>query len=506
MVVEPMVADLIRGLPVRVHCGSADVEITGIVEDSRKATSGCLFVARSGLHMDGRQFIPDAIARGAAVILTDDAQALAGREALAGRLTGLVCENVAEVSAIVIERHFGNPSAQIDLVGITGTNGKTTTAFLVHQLLNGAGVRCGLIGTVQNDDGVAITAANLTTPAAIDLSRMMRTLVDHGGKACVMEASSHALHQHRAAGLQFRVGIFTNLTGDHLDYHQSMDAYFDAKAMLFEALPQRGLAIINADDPAGVRMAKRTRARVLMCSQVDGGADCFASIGRVNINSMNVQFRGPWGQWTMDLPLIGKHNVCNAMQALAACHALGVEPDVLRRGLAQCSAPPGRLEPVTAMHDPYAVLVDYAHTDDALDNVLRSLRPIVARGGKLRVVFGCGGDRDRTKRPRMAAVACALADDVMITSDNPRTEDPQAIIDEICTGVPHDHQCTLQCLADRAEAIAAAVDRIEQGDVLLIAGKGHEDYQIIGTVKRPFDDRKIAAAALASRKAKVGAA
>jgi UDP-N-acetylmuramoyl-L-alanyl-D-glutamate--2,6-diaminopimelate ligase len=311
-----------------------------------------------------------------------------------------------------------------------------------------------------------------------------------------MEASSHALHQKRAAAIAFKIGVFTNLTGDHLDYHQTMDAYFDAKAMLFESLPVDGVAVINIDDPAGAAMAKRTRAKVLTCSLHDGSASCHANMGEQSLNSIDAMFVGPWGKFDACLPLVGAHNVINALQAAAVCHALGLDGNSLKQSLETCSAPPGRLEPVTGPKDSFAVLVDYAHTDDALDNVLRGLKPIVQAGAKLRVVFGCGGDRDRTKRPRMAKVACRWADEVIVTSDNPRTEDPQVIIDEIRAGVPEARLASTLFVIDREAAIHEAIRRTGDGDILLVAGKGHEDYQIIGTTKRPFDDRKVAAAAL----------
>lgn len=490
-------AELIGGLPVTLVRGSADAVIRDIVEDSRCVTRGCLFIARSGTKTDGRKFIVDAAAGGAAAVLSDNAGHVPNGVA------ALVCRDVPLASALIAERFFGNPSSELKLIGVTGTNGKTTVTYLIRHLLGSAGIKCGLIGTVQIDDGATVMAANLTTPPSIELSRTLRAMVDHGCRACVMETSSHALHQKRAAGLQFQVGVFTNLTGDHLDYHQTMEAYLDAKAILFENLPRTGFAIINRDDPASDQLVQRTRARVITCSAADRSADCRAKIGSQTITCTAAIFSGPWGKFECNVPLIGRHNVMNALQALAVGHAMGLDRETLREAIATCKAPPGRLEPVTAMHDDFAVLVDYAHTDDALENVLRALRPIVPSGGKLRVVFGCGGDRDRTKRPRMARVACKYADDVIITSDNPRTEDPQAIIDEIRTGVPHDRVGDVLAIVDRAQAIHAAIERTGDGDIVLIAGKGHEDYQIIGTTKRPFDDRHVAAAALAARKTKV---
>jgi len=494
-------ASLVRGRP--------DLDITGIVEDSRQAAAGCLFIARSGTKDDGRAYIQAAIAAGAAAVLTADPQAIPHGTA------ALIAADPAEAGATLAERFHNNPSSKLKLVGITGTNGKTTIAFLIHQFLNRAGMTCGLMGTVHIDDGRTTVPANLTTPSAIEISTLLAAMVRNGCKACVMESSSHALHQKRTAGLAFKAGVFTNLTGDHLDYHKSMDAYRDAKAILFASLPANGVAVLNADDLASDAMAIVARARIIRCStstsveaasaesrqgQVGkdvGRADCTARTIQSTIKHTRVAMRGPWGEWNINLPLIGGHNVMNALQALATAHALGVPVDSLRETLETCVAPPGRLEPVTTADDPFTVLVDYAHSDDALENVLRSLRPLVMTGASLRVVFGCGGDRDRTKRPRMAAVACRWADDVIITSDNPRTEDPQSIIEMIRAGVPNDRLGQMTSQVDRAAAIALALERAAEGDIILIAGKGHEDYQIIGTTRRPFDDRRIAAAALA---------
>jgi UDP-N-acetylmuramoyl-L-alanyl-D-glutamate--2,6-diaminopimelate ligase len=315
--------------------------------------------------------------------------------------------------------------------------------------------------------------------------------------AAVMEVSSHALHQGRTAGLPFDVGVFTNLSGDHLDYHGTPDAYGEAKATLLRSLPAAGWAVVNMDDPAASRMTNGCRARVLSCSLADPRADCRARIHHQSITGIDAEFSGPWGSFDVQLPLAGRHNVANALEASAACFTLGVDRSTLPDALACCPAPPGRLEPVTEPGDPVTVLVDYAHTDDALANVLRTLRPLVPDGASLRVVFGCGGDRDRTKRPRMGQVAAQLADELYVTSDNPRTEDPQAIIDEITKGIPGLRWPDTVLLVDRKLAIESAIDRTRPGDVVLIAGKGHEPYQIVGSEKRPFDDRLTAAEALA---------
>jgi len=493
--------DLIDNLPITLLRGNGDVNITELVEDSRHASPSCFFIARPGTKTDGRKFIADAIKAGAVGVLAGEAASIPDG------VTALVSDDVPMATALLAERFFGHPTSHLKLIGITGTNGKTTTAHLVHQLLNANGIRCGLIGTVQIDDGAKVAPAELTTPPAIELSRLLRSMVDHGCRACVMETSSHALHQKRTAGLNFHVGVFTNLTGDHLDYHQTMESYRDAKRILFQSLNRDAFVVVNIDDPAGPAMLDGCPATPLECSQSDAEAKCHAAIGRQTLTHIESTFHGPWGSIECDLPLIGRHNVFNAMQALAVCHVLGLNPEALRAGIERCKAPPGRLEPVTNPAHPFAVLVDYAHTDDALENVLRALRPIVsASHGKLRVVFGCGGDRDCSKRPRMARVACKYADDVIITSDNPRTEDPQAIVDEVFRGVPDDKLLSVIRIIDRAEAIRASLDRARPGDLVLIAGKGHEDYQIIGTVKRPFDDRLVAVDALRNHRSKVGAA
>jgi UDP-N-acetylmuramoyl-L-alanyl-D-glutamate--2,6-diaminopimelate ligase len=495
-------AELIDNLPVRLVRGpreSADQIVAAVVEDSRDAVPGCLFIARSGLKRDGREFIADAIASGASVVLTDDA--------------GVVPEGVAVLkatdtplaAALLAERFHGSPSHRLDLIGVTGTNGKTTTTHLVHQLLNGSASplhTCGLIGTVQIDDGSGDSGARrpgegLTTPPAVELSRLLRSMVDHGCDACVMEVSSHALDQQRVAALDFDIAVFTNLgggVGDHMDYHGSMEHYIAAKTKLFEMA--RRFAIVNADDPAAAHFIQAARGSVLTCSLRDSSAGCHASVVCETITDCDVHFSGPWGAFDVRLPLCGRHNVMNALQAAAVAHVLGVDADALQSALASCIAPPGRLEPVTTSHDPFAVYVDYAHTDDALEHVLRTLRPLVPAGGRLHVVFGCGGDRDRSKRARMAAVACRYADEVVVTSDNPRTENPQRILDDIRAGVPSERLDDTVFVLDRAEAIETAIAGARDGDVVLVAGKGHEDYQIIGETKHPFDDRLVVAAVL----------
>ena len=493
---------LIAGLDVTVPA-AVDPVIWNLAEDSRKVRQGACFFARVGTKADGRAFIADAIARGAVAVIAPKGSP--APEGMPSTVAWVEAADPALAAALIAERFHGSPSRTLELVGVTGTNGKTTIAYLVQQLLAASGLRTGLVGTVEIDDGAARVPSQLTTPPALELSELFARMVDHGCRAAAMEVSSHSLDQKRVAGLSFRTAIFTNLTGDHLDYHGTMERYADAKATLFSMLDPSGTAIVNIDDPWSrvmLEAAKRSGARVLRVSLVDPTADCFGTVHRMGLESMDVTFRGPWGLIEMKLPLVGRHNAMNALEAAAAAWTRGVDQARLAHALSVCAAPPGRLQPVAVGGAGFSVLVDYAHSDDALANVLGALRPTVPAGGRLRVVFGCGGDRDRTKRPRMAKVACEGADEVIVTSDNPRTEDPQAIIEEILAGVPGEARARVVVEADRAQAIALAVSTAREGDIILIAGKGHEDYQIIGTEKRNFDDRREAEAALRMRMAK----
>lgn len=440
-------------------------------------------------------------------MLTDDASVDTGGACL------LVCDDLAGTTACMAEHFFGNPSQQLHLIGVTGTNGKTTTVHLVQQMLKNAGLKCGLIGTVQIDDGFEVCRGTLTTPMAIDLSRTLSRMVQAGCQCAVMEASSHALHQGRTAGLHFRTALFTNLTGDHLDYHLTMDRYAESKAILFKGLPCKrdgGTAILNAEDPWSERMVRESRAKVVGFGFQHGigsrAAHCEETLTADVVSMSTRGTRSTWRGCGLDgeltLPLLGMHNVANAMGAALIGRECGLSREQIVEALAKCVAPPGRLEPVLSEADKveFSVLVDYAHSDDALNNVLRAARSIVPVGGRLVVMFGCGGDRDRTKRPRMAATACGLADVVWITSDNPRTESPDAIIAEVLSGVPAGSGGRVRVEADRLLAIRRVIlEEAQSGDVIVLAGKGHEDYQIIGTTKRPFDDRQVAREAIEAR-------
>jgi UDP-N-acetylmuramoyl-L-alanyl-D-glutamate--2,6-diaminopimelate ligase len=505
-------AVLMDGLPIRLLAGPRSVRVTDLTEDSRSVLPGSLFVARRGLKHDGRAFVAGAVGAGASAVLTDDPDLPLARTPAPG-VALLLADDLPLAQAQLAERFYGSPSARLMLCGATGTNGKTTITYLIHQLLNRAGIRCGLIGTVCVDDGVETAPAHLTTPPAMELSRTMHRMVEAGCRACAMETSSHSLDQQRVGALRYRVGVFTNLSHDHLDYHGTMDAYALAKARLFAMLPAEGTAIVNADDEHAPVMLAGCRARRITCSQVSPQADVYARAGACTTSSTVVRVRAPWtdGEATILLPLVGAHNVMNAVQAATAAWAMGMDAPSIVAGLAHVHAPPGRLEPITPVGAPVQAYVDYAHSDDSLRRVLGVLREALRRAAsstashpaRLVCVFGCGGDRDRTKRPKMGAAAAELADVSIVTSDNPRTEQPGAIIDQILAGVPADRRDTVTVHADRARAIHAAAAILQPGDVLLIAGKGHEDYQILpdpsspgGTRRIHFDDRQVGREAL----------
>jgi UDP-N-acetylmuramoyl-L-alanyl-D-glutamate--2,6-diaminopimelate ligase len=531
-----LLGQLISGLAIRVEAPAggaggewSQIRITDITEDSRTVMPGSLFIARTGERSDGRAFASAAARAGAAAVLSEapaPGLSLGPHDAVPAILT---TDNLALITAQLAERFYGSPASKLAMIGVTGTNGKTTIAFLIHQLLNDLGMRTGMMGTVLIDDGTEVAPAQLTTPMALEVSLTLSRMVEAGCTACVMEASSHALDQCRVGapgGARFRVGVFTNLTHDHLDYHGTMERYADAKAVLFAGLPdagdradQGGLAVINADDQWSGRMIRDTRARVVRCtmrtrhSAGEPVADWSARIIGGDLTGTQVEIFGPWrvpgsaGEpWRIRVPLIGTHNVMNALQAAAVVVGLGIDPARVREALGRVAAPPGRLEPVSPKESPLAVFVDYAHTDDALRRVLTLMRTTIATRGKGRLwcVFGCGGDRDRTKRPKMGAVAAELSDVAIITSDNPRRENPRMIIDEILAGVRPELRPRVVIEEDRALAIARAVAGAGEGDMVLIAGKGHEEYQIVpdgkgSTIKKDFSDRQEARKALIAR-------
>ncbi|MCW5765153.1 MAG: UDP-N-acetylmuramoyl-L-alanyl-D-glutamate--2,6-diaminopimelate ligase [Phycisphaeraceae bacterium] len=505
-----LLSALIQDLGLEPSGGPAlPVRVCDITEDSRTVMPGSLFVARLGARTDGRVHIPAAVRAGAVAVLCD--RPAPASLVLPPGVALLTADDVPLAAARLAERFYGNPSRRLGCVGVTGTNGKTTITWLIHQLLNHGALRCGLIGTVIVDDGSEPAPASLTTPPALEISRLLAKMLECGCRAAAMEVSSHALDQRRVAALRFSAGVFTNLSHDHLDYHGTMERYADAKALLFAMLPPAddgGLAIVNADDPWHRRMLADCRARVWRCTlSGQPGCDLSASILASGPAWTDFSLAAPWGRWErVRLPLIGDHNVMNAVQAAAGAVHAGLAPSRVLELLPSLTAPPGRMQPVSRPGDPIGVYVDYAHSDDSLRRVLAVCRTAVQRSGRgrVRVVFGCGGDRDRAKRPKMGAAAAELADAVTITSDNPRTEDPRAIIDAVLAGVPPHARAKVAVEPDRARAIASAVAAANDADIVLIAGKGHEDYQILpdgrgGTSRIHFDDAEHARAALAAR-------
>lgn len=501
---------LVQGLTVEIRRGPAapeDPRVCDFTEDSRTALPGSLFVARAGLVSDGRRHIGEAVEAGACVVLTDEQ----GASAVPAKAVCVIAADLPLISAIMAERFFGEPSRALFLAAITGTNGKTTTAHLVRGLLAASGVRCGMVGSVEVDDGVNCTPAILTTPTASELSHLFSVMLENGCTAAVIEASSHAIHQRRVAALDIDVAAFTNLTQDHLDYHGTIENYAAAKAELFSWLKPSALAVVNAEDPHHNTMLADCGSRELMLypsGQEPIGAEDATIRARhaTSVRGMEVEAIGPWGIVSGRVGLVGNFNAANLLTAIAIAHEFGLSADELTRALPSLTPPAGRLEPVSAPDAPYTVLVDFAHTPDALRNAIAAARSQIRGDGLLRVVFGCGGDRDRSKRPLMGRAVTEAADVVYITSDNPRTESPSSIIDDIVSGLTSGERRSAIVHVDRRTAIREAIADLKAGDVVLIAGKGHEPYQLLpdpslqGGIRRvAFDDRDQARRALADR-------
>jgi UDP-N-acetylmuramoyl-L-alanyl-D-glutamate--2,6-diaminopimelate ligase len=458
--------------------GIPDVQITGVCEDSRRAGPGSLFIARPGNNANGAQFMDDARKRGAVAAVV---QTMVGDQSL----PQLVVADAGAAASIFANLYHVNPGKTVKPLAVTGTNGKTTTAYIVRHLLGKAGVRCGMIGTVEIDNGKVRHEAEMTTPSACDVADLLAEMRDNGCGACIMETSSHALHQGRVAGVPFVGAAFTNLTGDHLDYHKTMENYAAAKASLFTSLDPQAVAVVNAGDAYSEQMVAHSVARQFRFG-INRVADYRASNETTSASGTDFVLHAPDGSAKVSMQLIGKHNIENALTAAAlVSQAFSLSVHQIAAGLRDASGAPGRLQQVRN-GQPFAVLVDYAHTDDALQNVLTALRPLTS--GKLRVLFGCGGDRDPFKRPRMARTAEDFADFIYVTSDNPRTEKPQSILDGIAGGFSPAARPRVKFELDRKSAIERILADAEPGDVVLLAGKGHENYQIIGQEKRHFDD------------------
>ncbi|MGE4488590.1 MAG: UDP-N-acetylmuramoyl-L-alanyl-D-glutamate--2,6-diaminopimelate ligase [Kiritimatiellales bacterium] len=476
--------ELLNGLELLEKSGDVSGEITGICYDSRRVTPGALFVALPGAHADGTIFVEDAIRRGAEAVVSEAPCAVGG---------GFPCVQVADARLALAKlstAFFGAPADRLCTVGITGTNGKTTVSFMLREIFKAAGRRPGLIGTVRYEIGDREVPAARTTPESRDVQDMMAQMARSNCDSVIMEVSSHALNQHRVHGILYDAAVFTNLTQDHLDYHGTLEEYFSVKSRLFNQV--RGSAVINRDDPWGRRLLDEKKfLSGLISYGFEEGATVRGLDDRTDAEGSRMRVESPWGHAEISLKLIGHFNLHNALAAFAAAGSLGIPVEIIAHALAEMQCVPGRLESVSARKSK-RVYVDYAHTDDALLNVLTALRAITP--GKLVVVFGCGGNRDTGKRKLMGQVASRLADYTIITNDNPRNEVPEKIAADIATGF--DSERKYEILLDRRAAIIRGIELIGKKDVLLVAGKGHETYQEFAGTIVPFDDRETVREAL----------
>jgi UDP-N-acetylmuramoyl-L-alanyl-D-glutamate--2,6-diaminopimelate ligase len=484
--------------------GDGSAEIADLAYDDRLAGPGTLFFCVRGASADGHEFAPRAVEAGAAALVVERPLGLGVPE--------LRVADARAAMAPLAVRFWGDPTRELRVAGITGTNGKTTTAFLLRQALEGAGVATGLLGTVMQVVGGERSEVVRTTPEAIDLQRTFRAMLDAGDRACAMEVSSHALALGRTAGTRFEVAVFTNLTQDHLDFHADMEDYFAAKRLLFA--PRDGeppaTTVVNVDDAFGRRLAGEIEGALTFSAERAPAADYRAADVAFDASGSRFRCLAPDGEADVSLPLPGHFNVANALAAIAAAGALGVGTADAAGALASARRVPGRLEPVDE-GQPFSVLVDYAHTPDSLENVLAAARRLTR--GRLLCVFGCGGDRDRDKRPLMGAIGARLSDLAVVTSDNPRSEDPDSIVAQVVAGIPGGADGERVVVEpDRRAAIRLALERADEGDTVLIAGKGHEQGQELERGRKiPFDDRRVAAeelraTAAASSEAAVAAA
>jgi UDP-N-acetylmuramoyl-L-alanyl-D-glutamate--2,6-diaminopimelate ligase len=484
-----------------VRADASSGAVSGIAYDSRAVRPGAVFVALKGLHADGTAFVKQAIAKGASAIVSEQPVPPDVH------VPWVTVADARLALAVLAARFYRHPSREMKVVGITGTNGKTTTAYLLASIFEAAGVRCGVLGTVAYRLGPKpedAREAARTTPEAPDVQALLREMVERGCGACIMEVSSHALSLRRVDDTTFAAAVFTNLTRDQLDFHEEMEDYFQAKRRLFEMLPPGAPSLVNVDDPRGVTLADLVERPVTY--GINRTADVTTGPLSFSLEGLTFDVRTPGGTLHIRSALVGRPNVYNILAAVAAATALGVSFDAIERGVAVLEGVPGRFQLASSPKDEVTVVVDYAHTDDALRNLLETARPLAR--GRLITVFGCGGDRDRTKRPLMGAVASRLSDVIVMTSDNPRSEEPQRIIDEIQRGITPDTRkdATQQLLTivDRRTAILKAIEVARPGDLILIAGKGHETYQVIGDKTLPFDDVAVARDALTRRRSNSG--
>ena len=467
----------------------ADCDITGIEHDSRKVTTKNLFVCMEGAHVDGHNFIPQATERGAVAVLTTRKNFTPPEN-----ISAIIVPDMLTALAVIVPYFYDYPARAMRVVGVTGTNGKTTTTYMLREIFQSAGLRVGLIGTIQILIGDESRPNPNTTPNVVDLQHLFAEMRERKIQVVVMEVSSHALAENRVAGIEFDTAVFTNLTQDHLDFHGTMENYLRAKAKLFDMVSRRGrkknkTAVINLDDAASSELLKHCLCEKISYA-IEQNADLRAVDVAVRADGTKFKIRGGFGVMNLSLHVTGIFNVYNVMAAIGAAFAENIRPDVVKRALENFRSVPGRFERIFA-DVPFTVIVDYAHTPDGIKNVLETARQIAK--GKILTVFGCGGDRDNRKRPLMGKIAAELSDVVIATSDNPRTEDPEKILDEIEVGIGSK---THERITDRRAAIFRAIELAQADDVVLILGKGHEDYQILNSGTIHFDDREVANAAI----------
>jgi UDP-N-acetylmuramoyl-L-alanyl-D-glutamate--2,6-diaminopimelate ligase len=491
-----LLMDILRGVTV-VKLQSAmfgrmvltqDVSVDAIRYDSRNVRPGDLFVALRGTAVDGHRYIMEAMNSGASVVVVDDDGSVPDTMFMHQNILKILVPDTRAALAHMAANFYGHPASRMKMVGVTGTNGKTTTTHLIKSILEANGEKVGLIGTIEYKFGEKSIPATHTTPESLELQGFLDEMTRNGCTAAAMEVSSHALAMHRVDGIRFQAGVFTNLTQDHLDYHKTMDEYFRAKKTLMEGLAPDAVAVVNADDPYGLKMTEGTKARVRSYGTLPI-ADLRAEQIQLRVDGCSFRIVTDEGSTEIRSMLTGRFNVANILAAFAATTSMGVPADVAAQGIARLPAVRGRFEQIVAPAG-WTVVIDYAHTPDALENCLRTIREILppGKGGRVITLFGCGGDRDRKKRPIMGRIAAELSDIVIVTSDNPRSEDPASIINDVREGIPAGTR--LQERVERSEAIRLALDQAKAGDVVLIAGKGHESYQVLSTGRVHFDDRE----------------
>ncbi len=472
--------DILFGVSLRSLNGNREEPVAGVAFDSRKVEAGFLFVAIKGLTVDGHDYIEKAIALGAKVIVCQSLVEVDNQN-----VTIVQTDDSAEALGIIASNFYGRPSEKIKLVGITGTNGKTTCATLLFELFVNLGYSVGLLSTVENKINDKILEASFTTPDAIQLNQLLKEMVDGGCSHCFMEVSSHALVQQRVAGIRFTGGVFTNITHDHLDYHKTFDEYIRAKKMLFDGLSSDAFALTNVDDKRGSVMLQNTKAEKHRMA-IKSMADFKVRVIHNTLQGLELNFDGV-DVW---FKLIGEFNAYNLLTAYGVALLLGEEKEAVLSGLSMTKGANGRFEKVDNQSKILAI-VDYAHTPDALENVLETIDDLRTKNELLVTIVGCGGDRDKSKRPKMSSIATKLSDKVILTSDNPRTEDPKQILEDMRAGVPKSKERNVMVIEDRKEAIRTACNLAGEGDIVLVAGKGHETYQEVNGVRHHFDDKEI---------------